>query len=117
MNEEQVKEVMAEVAEKAKAYTAAQKAEVAAAKGLEAAAADYAYIPTKSADSAIDGYVDAKIEAAFKAGALWDREGLIQWLSTESEFLFIECRKGRGDLAKQYRAELYKEIIAKLKDM
>lgn len=53
----------------------------------------------------------------FMSGSKWKTDKLAEWLKTESDFLLEECRAGRGDLAKQYRGELYKEIIAKLKDM
>jgi len=53
----------------------------------------------------------------FMSGSKWKTNKLAEWLKSESDFLLEECKAGRGDLAKQYRGELYREIIAKLKDM
>lgn len=47
----------------------------------------------------------------------WHKEKLISFLVSESNFLHKQCQEGKGDLAKQYRAEIYREIVAKLKDM
>ena len=58
-----------------------------------------------------------ELAVAHKDGANWQKRVLVKWLKTESDFLFKELHEGNGDLAKRYRAELYKEIIAKLKDM
>ena len=55
---------------------------------------------------------------AFKAGAQWERDKLIGWLKREADYIFQELKKGNKayGLAEQYRAQLYKEVINKIKD-
>lgn len=54
----------------------------------------------------------------FKAGAQWQKEKLVTWLTRESDFLIQELKKGNKayGLPEQYRAQLYKEIVNKLKE-
>lgn len=61
-----------------------------------------------------DGY--AMLEAV-EFGANWKREQLIQQLSAEWEHLLDDCRKGKGGLVMHYQSELYKAMIARLKEM
>lgn len=60
----------------------------------------------------LEGYQDTA-----RHFANWHKEKLISFLVSESNFLHKQCQEGKGDLAKQYRAEIYREIVAKLKDM
>lgn len=57
------------------------------------------------------------VRRAFKAGAKWQKEKLTAWLKREADFLIQELKKGNKayGMAEQYRAQLYKEIINKIK--
>ena len=54
----------------------------------------------------------------FKAGAQWQKDKLITWLTREADYLLQELKKGNKayGLAEQYRAQLYKEVVNKLID-
>ena len=56
---------------------------------------------------------------SFKAGANWQKEQLVVWLKSEADYLMQELKKGNKayGLAEQYRAQLYKEIVNKLKEL
>ena len=66
-----------------------------------------------------DGYESWKLPIQdFKAGAEWMKEQLIVWLKSEADYLMQELKNGNKayGLAEQYRAQLYKEIVNKLKE-
>ena len=54
----------------------------------------------------------------FKAGARWQKDKLTAWLTREADYLIQELQKGNKayGLSEQYRAQLYKEIVNKIKD-
>ena len=90
-------------------------------KDLEEVSKEYAdknyaeWLDFVSGDERDDHY---PISEAFKAGAQWQKQKLVAWLTRESDFIIQELKKGNKayGLPEQYRAQLYKEIVNKLKE-
>ena len=59
-----------------------------------------------------------RAEEDFVDGAQWQKDKLIKWLTSEADYLLQEIKNGNKAyrLSEQYRAQLYKEIVNKLKD-
>ena len=60
----------------------------------------------------------AKLSRVVINVAKWEKEQLVTWLSNEANYLIQELENGNKayGLAERYRAQIYKEIINKLKD-
>ena len=58
------------------------------------------------------------ISEAFRAGAQWQNNKLVKWLTSEADYLIEELKKGNRayGLAEQYRAQLYREVVNKIKE-